>query len=87
MNMELKQIQSKADDIKKEIIQRIGCEIEDFEIVEFERSGIMIYWFAIYRGRSFYDIIIPPDWEISSINWFTKRLHISAPLKCFSLFK
>lgn len=79
----LQQVCLKSDELKKEIIKRLKCQIKDLEVVQHEYE-ISIHWYAYYPDNA--HIEIPYGWIISTIDWSEKWLHMYAsPKDIFAL--
>lgn len=63
--MELNDVLSQSDAIRKEIVNRIHCQVEDFEVVEYDSGGIGIHWSAIYPRYGLIDV--PYGWIVAGI--------------------
>lgn len=81
----LQQVNLKSDELKKEIIKRLKCEIKGFEIVQYESGNIGIHWYACYHGNSLC-IEIPYGWIVATIDWSEKWLHMYAESDSFMTF-
>lgn len=74
--MKLADIQLKADAIRNEIAERIHCQVEELEIVEYPSGGIGIHWNAIYPRD--WDIDIPHGWIVAGVYPAENRLAMYA---------
>ena len=74
--MELNDVLSQSDAIRKEIVNRIHCQVKDLEVVEYESGNIGIHWNVIYPRVGFFDI--PNGWIVAGIYPAENRLAMYA---------
>lgn len=74
--MKLNDVLSQSDAIRKEIVDRIHCQVEDFEVVKYESGNIGIHWDAIYPCDGHIDI--PYGWIVAGVHSAENRLAMYA---------
>lgn len=88
MNMKkitFQEAQAKESELKEEIIDRMKCNVDEFEVVQYKSSQIGVHWCATARQKKS-QTSIPEGWIVGSVDWKENSLSMYASLECFLVF-